>query len=1251
MAKTVKPIAVELGIKGGEQLAKLNSAFRQLAKTIKITDRGLEDARQGIIEYGKSANNSVAVIKGQIAALEGLKEQADINGEVFRKISKDIKSYSADLRKAEEATDSLEKKTKSLAQVQTQFTSKSAAGLNKNLAATRQNLEKLTPLTEEYGASLQQLVNIEGALQRASARELVAARAGAATVRFARGGDVTGQIAAFTEIASKDVANIPNTLSGIRLRLSELNEDLSNVNVSSESYKNIQKEILEVEKKLAAATGQKVEKLKGVTDQQRRAEELAERSLGRRRRNAELAKRSIAGFESSERREVIGALGQVSGAEFLAAQQQVREISSLYKNIGDIGLTKVTASIEMMGKSYKEVAQDIRNATAASNNSISSLNNQRASWIALRNQLDPAGRDFREVTKEIEKVDRALEKSNSRRRKFSAGAAAQTAGAAISGGIFGGPEGFLGGVAGGIIGGPGGAFAGAAAGAQLAQLRKAAGEVAAYVAELNLAKATLAGVSKDQLEYNQNLEFARKISGKYALRIKDVIESFAGVTAAAKANNLTVKETQQVFEGITASGIAFGKSQEDLQALFLATIQVLSKGKASAEEISGQIGERIPGAVAKFAAATGRSLPELAKAFQKGEVTIADFVKFTQAQGEEYAEFAKSLASGPEKAGLRLQIALDTAGENFGTFFQKTGAGVQDLFTLIVDFANNNQEVIKGIVADVYIAGQQVLEIFRDIAEGISTIIGPAIKAAVDLFNRGVGTIYAGFRRNKELQAGGLDKEAADKFAADSAENVTSSFERLFGLPRYRKAYQEAYAIFEKEALAKGKEVLGDGVENNRQAVIDKLFGEFKPSRFSGKVLGSAGGNGGAEDPSKPRSGGSGPKDISDLQLNARLAALAARENQQDFAIREKAILLKKQAAIAAAQELQTNKKILAIATAESAFRQDMIKLAKDIDEADKERLRTAEKLAKAEQAAADARFGLRKGLGLTTKKEEVAEAQRKYKEQYGDNATEEDLDLIRQKLDPTFAEGLQQAIRGLRAELEELTNPINVVVNSATAIGGAFANAFTSVITGAQSTQEALGDAFKKISEYFLQMATEIIAKQLVMITLQAILKALGGPSFGGGGGDFGSAMNSGMPLQGDYTGMNLGGFGAFGKSNGGPVSEGQSYIVGERGPELFTPLQGGKITSNEMFRSAAAVRLPFTRNAEQATTAQQTAEAMATMGPIQVKYESQVINGVEYVTAEQHRQGMAMAAERGRALTLSALQNSVGTRKKVGL
>ena len=50
-----------------------------------------------------------------------------------------------------------------------------------------------------------------------------------------------------------------------------------------------------------------------------------------------------------------------------------------------------------------------------------------------------------------------------------------------------------------------------------------------------------------------------------------------------------------------------------------------------------------------------------------------------------------------------------------------------------------------------------------------------------------------------------------------------------------------------------------------------------------------------------------------------------------------------------------------------------------------------------------------------------------------------------------------------------------------------------------------------------------------------------------------------------GNFLGKALGGLFGGKKANGGPVSAGKSYLVGERGPELFTPSSSGKITSNE--------------------------------------------------------------------------------------
>ena len=80
----------------------------------------------------------------------------------------------------------------------------------------------------------------------------------------------------------------------------------------------------------------------------------------------------------------------------------------------------------------------------------------------------------------------------------------------------------------------------------------------------------------------------------------------------------------------------------------------------------------------------------------------------------------------------------------------------------------------------------------------------------------------------------------------------------------------------------------------------------------------------------------------------------------------------------------------------------------------------------------------------------------------------------------------------------------------------------------------------------------------------------------------------------------------------------------------------------------------MPFTRSAEQLSAAsaeRETAQAISNPGPLDVRFESQVINNVEYVTADQYRKGMSQAAERGRALTLEALQNSVKARKRIGL
>jgi ribosomal protein L22 len=52
---------------------------------------------------------------------------------------------------------------------------------------------------------------------------------------------------------------------------------------------------------------------------------------------------------------------------------------------------------------------------------------------------------------------------------------------------------------------------------------------------------------------------------------------------------------------------------------------------------------------------------------------------------------------------------------------------------------------------------------------------------------------------------------------------------------------------------------------------------------------------------------------------------------------------------------------------------------------------------------------------------------------------------------------------------------------------------------------------------------------------------------------------------------------FGFKGKAMGGPVAGGQSYIVGEKGPEIFTPGQSGHITPNNQLGAGTNVNVSF--------------------------------------------------------------------------
>jgi len=131
-------------------------------------------------------------------------------------------------------------------------------------------------------------------------------------------------------------------------------------------------------------------------------------------------------------------------------------------------------------------------------------------------------------------------------------------------------------------------------------------------------------------------------------------------------------------------------------------------------------------------------------------------------------------------------------------------------------------------------------------------------------------------------------------------------------------------------------------------------------------------------------------------------------------------------------------------------------------------------------------------------------------------------------------------------------------IVELSKTIGSSFSESFKGIINGTMSVQDAFRNMFSRIADHFLDMAAQMMANQLQ----RSILGMFGGSIFGGGFNGLSLLDGMANPFSGPASTVSP----FLGFANGGRPPVGKPSIVGERGPELFTPGVSGTITPNEM-------------------------------------------------------------------------------------
>ena len=115
---------------------------------------------------------------------------------------------------------------------------------------------------------------------------------------------------------------------------------------------------------------------------------------------------------------------------------------------------------------------------------------------------------------------------------------------------------------------------------------------------LNVARATLENVSKDMVQYQQNLQYVDDLSVKYKQDLIVLTDSFSRFHAAAMGTNFSLEEQKEMYRGLVQAATFFHMSSERTENMLIAVEQMMSKGKITAEELRRQLGNNLPGAYA-----------------------------------------------------------------------------------------------------------------------------------------------------------------------------------------------------------------------------------------------------------------------------------------------------------------------------------------------------------------------------------------------------------------------------------------------------------------------------------------------------------------------------------------------------------------------------------------------------------------------------------------------------------------------------
>ncbi|MWK18854.1 tape measure protein [Escherichia coli] len=208
-------------------------------------------------------------------------------------------------------------------------------------------------------------------------------------------------------------------------------------------------------------------------------------------------------------------------------------------------------------------------------------------------------------------------------------------------------------------------------------------------------------------------DFVKNLANNTGVDQIETLSSFAKFSAGAGDMNADQKES--LFSNVIGTSRLMGLSTDEINGILKAFEQMASKGKIQAEELRGQLGDRMAGAFQLFARSLGMTTEELDKAMKDGKVLSKDVLPKVSAEMGRMIDKAGGWEKIINSTQTQLGRLSNSWNNNLALMFDGSQEGLTDFTRSLTNLLNSLGGQSKNL-------GEHLGDLMKSMSNGIDDL-------------------------------------------------------------------------------------------------------------------------------------------------------------------------------------------------------------------------------------------------------------------------------------------------------------------------------------------------------------------------------------------------------------------------------------------------------------------------------------------------------------------------------------------------